>query len=213
MSTSSPSDNGTQPGSIPGDFPPDPLLSTGSFISSTTTAGDDTLDSSAKRRPVHGGSGVIGSGESVRFGMSSNGKDPESKSRKRAAPGDNWLPPGWTVEDKVRTSGATAGSVDKYYHEPITGRKFRSRTENFDGHGSSNKSSRKAREPPPPSPPPPPLNFDFENPPEKVSWSMANAGDEAWTPFIGDDKVQDSVRRDWCTAFTAVTTQNPSKLS
>uniref|UniRef100_A0A1J3CXG0 Methyl-CpG-binding domain-containing protein 6 n=1 Tax=Noccaea caerulescens TaxID=107243 RepID=A0A1J3CXG0_NOCCA len=232
MSTSSPSDNATQPGSVPGDFPPDPLLSTGSFISSTTNAGDGALDSSAKRRPVKEGSGVIGSGESVRFGMSSNGKDQaqaESKSRKRAAPGDNWLPPGWTVEDKVRTSGATAGSVDKYYHEPVTGRKFRSRTEvlyylehgtakkgsknsdHFDGQGSSNKASRKAREPPPP--PPPPLNFDFENPPEKVSWSMANAGEEAWTPFIGDDKVQDSVRRDWCSAFTAVTTQNPSKLS
>lgn len=37
----------------------------------------------------------------------------ESKSRKRSAPLDNWLPPGWRVEDKVRTSGATAGTVDK----------------------------------------------------------------------------------------------------
>lgn len=25
----------------------------------------------------------------------------------------NWLPPGWLVEDRVRTSGATAGTVDK----------------------------------------------------------------------------------------------------
>ena len=48
--------------------------------------------------------------ESVRIGMS-NGTE---QTRKRAAPGDsNWLPPGWRVEDKVRTSGATAGSVDK----------------------------------------------------------------------------------------------------
>ena len=37
----------------------------------------------------------------------------ESKSRKRSAPLDNWLPDGWRVEDKVRTSGAKAGSVDK----------------------------------------------------------------------------------------------------
>ncbi|KAJ0261413.1 Methyl-CpG-binding domain-containing protein 6 [Hirschfeldia incana] len=157
----------------------------------------------------------------------------ESKTRKRSAPLDSWLPDGWRVEDKVRTSGATAGSVDKYYYEPVTGRRFRSRTEvlyylehgtskkgskktdfnpdHLEGQGRS-KSSRKAKEQPPP--PPPPLNFDFENAPEKVSWSvMANSGDEAWSPFVGEDKVQDSVRRDWCAAFTAVTTKNPSKLS
>ncbi|KAL1208488.1 Methyl-CpG-binding domain-containing protein 6 [Cardamine amara subsp. amara] len=161
---------------------------------------------------------------------------PESKSRKRPAPGDNWLPPDWRVEDRVRTSGATAGSVDKYYYEPITGRKFRSRTEvlyylqhgtskrggakkaeNTDDHverQGSSKSSRKAKEPIlPPPPPPPPMNFDFENPPEKVGWSMPTVGEEAWTPYIGEDKVQDSVKRDWSTAFTFVTTRNPSKLS
>ncbi|CAL9244241.1 unnamed protein product [Arabidopsis halleri] len=229
--------------SVSGDFPPDPLLASGAFISS---AGDGTLDSSSKRRPIQGGIGVSGSGESVRIGMA-NGTDQvnpspdssshqaESKSRKRAAPGDNWLPPGWRVEDKIRTSGATAGSVDKYYYEPNTGRKFRSRTEVlyylehgtskrggakkventdfqsdlFEGQGS-NRASRKAKEPPPP---PPPLDFDFKNPPEKVSWSMANAGEEAWVPIIGDVKVQDSVRRDWSTAFTFITNRNPSKLS
>ncbi|KAH0906816.1 hypothetical protein HID58_038643 [Brassica napus] len=174
-------------------------------------------------------------GESVRIGMS-NGTE---QTRKRAAPGDsNWLPSGWRVEDKVRTSGATAGSVDKYYYEPITGRKFRSKTEvlyylehgtskkgskkpdntdsssdHVEGQGS-NKSSRKAKEPtPPPRPRSPPLKFDFENPPEKVSWSAANAGEEGWAPFVGDDKVQDSLRREWCTAFNVVTTKNPTKLS
>jgi hypothetical protein len=25
----------------------------------------------------------------------------------------SWLPPGWVVEDRIRTSGATAGTVDK----------------------------------------------------------------------------------------------------
>ncbi|VVB16585.1 unnamed protein product [Arabis nemorensis] len=237
MSTSTPSD---KPGSIAGDFPPDPLLASGSFISSDTTAGD----SSANRRPIQGVTRVIGSGQNVRIGMpkgtdqvhqspGNSAQRAESKSRKRAAPGDNWLPPGWKVEDKIRTSGATAGSVDKYYYEPVTGQRFRSRNEvlyylehgtskkgarkaantdfrsdQFEGQGSK-KSVRKAKEPPPP----PPLNFDFESPPEKVSWAMTKAGEEAWTPFIGDDKVQDSVRRDWVTAFTVITTQNASKLS
>lgn len=107
--------------SVPGDFPPDPLLASGTFISS---AGDGTLGSRAKQRPIQGGIGVSGSGESLRIGMV-NGNDQvnpspdssshqaDSKLRKRAAPGDNWLPSGWRVEDKVRTSGATAGSVDK----------------------------------------------------------------------------------------------------
>ncbi|CAH8386427.1 unnamed protein product [Eruca vesicaria subsp. sativa] len=159
------------------------------------------------------------------------------QSRKRSAPLDSWLPDGWRVEDKVRTSGATAGSVDKYYYEPVTGRRFRSRTEvlyylehgttpkkgskkanktdfspdHMEGQGR-NKTSRKDKEQPPPPPPPRPLNFDFENAPEKVSWSMANSGDEAWETFVGEDKVQDSVRLDWFTAFTTVTTKNPSKL-
>ncbi|CAH8296705.1 unnamed protein product [Eruca vesicaria subsp. sativa] len=208
--------------SISGDFPPDPLLSTGSFISSPTTAGDGALPR---------GSEAIADEVNP-----SPSQQSDSKSRKRsAAPLDNWLPAGWRVEDKVRTSGATAGSVDKYYHEPITGRKFRSRTEvlyylehgttpkkgskkpkntgsisdHLEGKGRE-KSSKKAEEQPLP-PTLPPLNFDFENPPEKVSWSMADAGEEAWTPFVGNDKVQDSVKRDWCTAFTVITTKNPSR--
>ncbi|KAJ6964276.1 hypothetical protein NC652_002532 [Populus alba x Populus x berolinensis] len=41
----------------------------------------------------------------------------------------SWLPPGWVVEDRVRTSGATAGTRDKYYIEPVSGRRFRSKKE------------------------------------------------------------------------------------
>ena len=38
----------------------------------------------------------------------------ESRPKKRASPGDNWAPPpGWTTEEKVRTSGTKAGLVDK----------------------------------------------------------------------------------------------------
>ncbi|KAJ0245962.1 Methyl-CpG-binding domain-containing protein 6 [Hirschfeldia incana] len=230
------SDHATQPGSIAGDFPPDPLLSTGSFISSptTTTAAADggTLGgNSTTQPPIQGGSEAIRRSNEVNPSPDNS----ESKSRKRAAPGDSsWLPPGWRVEDKVRTSGATAGSVDKYYLEPITGRKFRSRTEvlyylehgttpkkgskkakntgSISGHlegKGRNKSIRKAKELAPP--PLQPLNFDFESVPEKVSWCMENAGEEAWTPFVGDGKVQESMRRDWCTAFTVITTKKPSR--
>lgn len=38
----------------------------------------------------------------------------ESRPKKRASLGDNWAPPpGWTTEEKVRTSGIKAGLVDK----------------------------------------------------------------------------------------------------
>ncbi|KAG7564693.1 Methyl-CpG DNA binding [Arabidopsis suecica] len=156
----------------------------------------------------------------------------DSKSRKRATPGDdNWLPPDWRTEVRVRTSGTKAGTVDKFYYEPITGRKFRSKnevlyylehgtpkkavkkaengdshSEHSEGRGSirrQTKSNKKANEPPPK-----PLNFDFLNVPEKVTWTGINDSEEAWLPFIGDYKIQESVSQDWGRAFTLVTTQN-----
>ncbi|XP_010426094.1 PREDICTED: methyl-CpG-binding domain-containing protein 5-like [Camelina sativa] len=161
-----------------------------------------------------------------------------SKSRKRATPGDdnNWLPPDWRTEVRVRTSGTKAGVVDKFYYEPITGRKFRSKNEvlyylehgtpkkavkkadnngdlhpkHSEGRGSSSrrqtKSNKKANEPPPK-----PVNFDFMNVPEKVTWTGTDGSDKAWWPSIGDYKIQESVSQDWDKAFTLVTTQNAWK--
>ena len=127
MSISTPSDHVTQPGSIPGDFPPDPLLSTGSFISSPTPAADGALGSSATQPPIQGGSEAIGMSDQVNPSPANS----ESKSRKRSAPLDNsWLPPGWRVEDKVRASGATAGSVDKVYIYQISSPKVPRRSSN-----------------------------------------------------------------------------------
>ncbi|KFK27470.1 hypothetical protein AALP_AA8G387500 [Arabis alpina] len=219
MSTSTPS---RKPGFVAGDFPPDPLLSSGSFISSNTTPG-------ANQGPFQGVRMSNGT-DQVHPSPINWARQAESNSRKRAAPGDSWLPPGWRIEDKVRTSGATAGIRDRYYYSP-GGHKFRSKTEvlhylehgtvkkgtrkavktnfhsdKFEGQGSP-KVSKKVKEAPVP------FNFDFESPPEKVSWAMTKAGEEAWAPFIGDDKVQDSVRRDWINAFKVITFQNATKLS
>ncbi|KAJ8636751.1 hypothetical protein MRB53_011018 [Persea americana] len=41
----------------------------------------------------------------------------------------DWLPEGWTTEVKVRTNGATAGMRDRYYFDPKSGHRFRSRKE------------------------------------------------------------------------------------
>ncbi|ESQ37320.1 hypothetical protein EUTSA_v10002683mg [Eutrema salsugineum] len=182
----------------------------------------------------------------------SNGTDqvqppPENKAdpavstpRKRASPGDsNWLPSGWTTEDRVRTSGTKAGIVDKFYYEPVTGRKFRSKKEvmYYLEHGTPKKTIKKAKngdtqsEPSEdrgsykrqtksnkkanekPQSPAKPLDFDFLNVPEKVMWTGTNGSEEAWWPFIGDYKIQESVSHEWDRAFTLVTAKNVGKTT
>ncbi|CAN8254966.1 unnamed protein product [Cochlearia groenlandica] len=157
-------------------------------------------------------------------------KTEESSSKKRSSPVDNWLPPDWTAQEKIRTSGTKAGSVDKFYYEPVTGRKFRSKnevlyylehgtpkkkgakkaengdtqqSEHSEGRGSNKRETRpdvKAKEPPLK-----PLEFDFLNVPEKVVWTEATGSQESWLPFIGDYKIQESVSQDWDRAFTLIT--------
>ncbi|KAJ8636729.1 hypothetical protein MRB53_010996 [Persea americana] len=41
----------------------------------------------------------------------------------------DWLPEGWTMNVNVRKDGATAGIRDRYYYEPRTSHRFRSRKE------------------------------------------------------------------------------------
>lgn len=43
----------------------------------------------------------------------------------------DWLPYGWTTEVKIRQRGNSAGTTDKYYYDPISKRRFRSRKEVF----------------------------------------------------------------------------------
>ncbi|KAG8663056.1 hypothetical protein MANES_01G173632v8 [Manihot esculenta] len=126
----------------------------------------------------------------------------------------NWLPPGWLVEDRVRTSGATAGTVDKYYIEPVTGRKFRSKkevqyyletgtlkkkkrvTENSEddvnppeGTGSHKKASKNAKRPE--------IKFDYLNVPDRIEWVLTDANGDVWTPFVGGKKVAEYEKQNW----------------
>ncbi|KAK9170483.1 hypothetical protein Syun_002623 [Stephania yunnanensis] len=50
------------------------------------------------------------------------GKAAAKRDDSEAPPG--WLPAGWVVERKERTSGRTAGAVDKYYYDPEKKRSF-----------------------------------------------------------------------------------------
>ncbi|KAG6583427.1 Methyl-CpG-binding domain-containing protein 6, partial [Cucurbita argyrosperma subsp. sororia] len=216
-------------------LPPDPLLDAGSFIdSSAARCGtlpsspnhsrdldlnhrkkaetSSTLRSPFRADPLNAGNGDSPATKKL---SGSRGTDASPKSASSEKP--NWLPPGWIMEDRVRTSGATAGTVDKYYFDPVSGRRFRSKIEvlyfletgtlrkrkkSLDGNGTSadgpeepknKKSSNNAKSAP--------LNFDFFNVPEKVEWVLTDPSQEAWTPFINNEKVPQSTKREWVAAF------------
>ncbi|XP_022998336.1 methyl-CpG-binding domain-containing protein 5-like isoform X2 [Cucurbita maxima] len=227
----------------PHHFPPDPLLSSGSFIDSSTArcgtlpSSPDyarDLDGNHRKKPdtsatlrsplpadplnpkkLAPDSPTPGNGDSSapKKVSASRGTDASPKSALSDRP--NWLPPGWVVEDRVRASGATAGTVDKYYFDPNSGRRFRSKIEvlyfletgtlrkrkkSLDGNSAdgseepkSKKSSSNAKSAP--------LNFDFFNVPEKVEWVLTDPSQEAWTPFINNEKVPESTKREWVAAF------------
>ncbi|GLT43320.1 hypothetical protein SLA2020_172800 [Shorea laevis] len=152
----------------------------------------------------------------------------ESKSRRRVVvPAESWLPSGWIVEDRVRTSGATAGTVDKYYFDPTSGRRFRSKKEVLKFIGTGNSPNKKkglensdaGKDSPPessagkkrmknPDTKAETFNFDFYDVPEKISWVLTDASRDCWTPFIGDEKVAESDTQEWAAAFTRLTVGN-----
>ncbi|KAJ7969434.1 Methyl-CpG-binding domain-containing protein [Quillaja saponaria] len=151
-------------------------------------------------------------------------KGSESTAGSASSERPDWLPSGWIIEDRVRSSGATAGTKDKYYLEPGSGRRFRSSkevlyfletgtlrkkrkvVENSDAdvasmedsgshkHKSSATRSKSTT-----------LNFDFLEVPEKVEWIFTGSSSACWTPFIGDEKVPESIWKEWAAAFTFLT--------
>ncbi|XP_052187539.1 methyl-CpG-binding domain-containing protein 6-like isoform X3 [Diospyros lotus] len=134
-------DNPQEPDHSPNDghfFPPDPLLEPGSFIDTAPDlipgqpAGNG--DQVGDERNIHGppGDGVSSSAD----GMTESAAAESTPSGRKGAPAadglaetPNWLPDGWRVLTKVRASGATAGSTDRYYVDPLSGFRFRSKKE------------------------------------------------------------------------------------
>lgn len=104
------------------DLPPDPLLEFDNFINATATAtgGRGTPEPLRVRRSSEVASACLAS-------ENSNGADPVTTTpapqnvastagaqpRLSTAAAPDWLPPGWLFEERVRTSGATAGAVDR----------------------------------------------------------------------------------------------------
>ncbi|XP_031254180.1 gibberellin-regulated protein 14-like isoform X2 [Pistacia vera] len=106
------------------DFPPDPLLKSGSFITAnsptpTPTANPPTTTTTATATAASTTTSAHTQNKKSPNQATSNGSESQSTPSKRRPPTapppetPEWLPPGWLVEDRVRSSGATAGLIDR----------------------------------------------------------------------------------------------------
>ncbi|MBA0574614.1 hypothetical protein Golob_001804, partial [Gossypium lobatum] len=92
----------------PADLPSDPLLKPGAFI--------DVNGQGKPAEPTKARNGLMPNGsqpETPSRGSVNSSSSADSKVKRRVVAPETWLPPGWLIEDRVRTSGATAGLVDK----------------------------------------------------------------------------------------------------
>ncbi|XP_010264451.1 PREDICTED: uncharacterized protein LOC104602459 isoform X2 [Nelumbo nucifera] len=137
----------------------------------------------------------------------------------------DWLPPGWRMESRVRSSGVTAGMRDRYFYDPVSGRQFRSKREVlcFLETGMSGRQRAKSKKkdtnadvtPLKTSEHPSSggkrangSTFDFLNRPAKVKWVLTDSATGSWTPFIGDEKLPESRKQEWATAFKSIALRN-----
>lgn len=154
----------------------------------------------------------------------SGGKHPIRGGPENPQPPENWLPPGWIVEGKMRQSGLAAGQIYKYYTDPISKRKFRSKKEvlNFLGSGAvpvvtPNKKRKDNASDVKDSPESPAMEklkksfstsktktfkFDFSDVPQKINWILTDTYMECWTPFAENEKVAESIAQEWIAAST-----------
>ncbi|KAE8656812.1 Detected protein of confused Function [Hibiscus syriacus] len=209
------------------DLPSDPLLRPGAFIDAN--AQNQSAESS--ETPPNGSTPNGAQSETPVQGLDISPSSAESKGKRRLVPTETWLPTGWLIEDRVRSSGATAGLVDKYYVDPFSGRKFRSKkevlyyletgmpppkkkkgteTSGSEDAGRGNSGGKKQKKPDKKSKP---LNFDFVNMPQKVDWLLTNASEDFWIPFFGDGQVAEPTRQDWDAAFVFVTSRKTGQAT
>ncbi|XP_050140976.1 methyl-CpG-binding domain-containing protein 5-like [Malus sylvestris] len=211
-------------GTLHSDSPHDPLLRPGSFIDATTTATTSNGRTPIQTKNPHKAPQQSNRSEPGAGAESTEGGAGRAKRKGVSEPLENWLPPGWSVQEKVRSSGLTAGSTDRYYFDPVSGRRFRSKievlrfletgttkkakTENASAdktsvEGSGSQKQKKSSTKPKNSA----LNFDYTDVPEKVEWALTDSSGQSWTPFIDNKKVPESTSKEWAAAFALV----PSK--
>ncbi|KZV17375.1 methyl-CpG-binding domain-containing protein 5 [Dorcoceras hygrometricum] len=123
---------------LDGSIQDDPLLGSGSFIDPDRN--DSTVESLAPERNQSNGDPELLSDAVIYakpISMLAPGEDwseavpkaPRVKDPEEMAKRPSWLPDDWDIELRVRSSGATAGTIDRYYVAPSGKRKLRSKNE------------------------------------------------------------------------------------
>ncbi|KAJ8439875.1 hypothetical protein Cgig2_003941 [Carnegiea gigantea] len=207
-------------------LPPDPLLKPGAFIDPHPTSNGNSVPESFSHHR-----GPTDPPEIRQPSDQKPGSDPPPAEME--IPG--WLPPGWTVVERVRASGASAGTRDKYYLESVTKRRFRSKKEvlyylqtgstplkrkkNADSDADATvsqpqansqtlkkkKSEMNAKDMV--------KRFNFDDVPAKVKWELTDVYEGTWRPLLnGVDRVPESTEQEWFAAFTYLTLQNCGSL-
>ncbi|XP_077240292.1 uncharacterized protein LOC143881193 [Tasmannia lanceolata] len=90
----------------------------------------------------------------------------------------NCLPAGWHTKVKVENSGVMAGTEDRS-----------SRSSRHHKEGVSRPNVKKA------------MKFNYDDTPETVTWTLTNPAEGSWTPFIGEEMVSESTKKEWEAAF------------
>ncbi|KAI3700358.1 hypothetical protein L2E82_44984 [Cichorium intybus] len=173
---------------------PDPLLGSGSFID-PNNGGDKNASKETE-----------------------NSSNPDSIHLKYTRP--SWLPENWEMILRKRTSGATEGTIDRYYISP-SGQRLRSKNEvltfletggkrkkttpntpNSDDAASEGSAPRSKKKTSARKKVHAAFTFDFRNPPEKVSWCLTYATEDVWSPKIGDWTLPLATKQEWASVFT-----------
>ncbi|XXG59928.1 hypothetical protein AAC387_Pa04g1928 [Persea americana] len=132
-----------------------------------------------------------------------------------------WLPEGWRMEVRTRTSIKRAGFRDRYYYNPKVHHCFRSRkeVEHFLETGTIREHKPKPKKVESANVIRPytsfrspnqigfilkqqnPLRFNIKTCPAKVSWVLSNFGKGLWTPYINNEEVPKPTKDLWAAAM------------
>ncbi|KAI5666837.1 hypothetical protein M9H77_16690 [Catharanthus roseus] len=209
-------------------LPVDPLLESGTFIDAGQNGSVDKLTNlESKSAPAESGTATAAAGEdSVAADVTPSSQRQRKKLQNELVERPNWLPGDWNMEVKVRTSGATAGSTDRYYISPSgqrlrsknevihyleTGTKLKRKLKTVDGASASDNSSggkqKKSKEDLKNFAP---LgNFDFNNPPHSVDYVATDDGD--FNASVNNKVLSESEQAQWDKVFWHVTQLDSSR--
>lgn len=111
----------------------------------------------------------------------------------------DWLPKGWITELRIRETGASAGTTDKYFFDPVSDHRFRSKKDVFkflesgcirgasskrkneDPHGKTSAENGSSNE----------AKVHASKRPTKVRWVL-NSSEGSWVPFVDEEEMNGS---------------------